>query len=164
MANVPHAIKQWWALVKPGGHMVLVVPDEELYEQGIWPSLFNDDHKASFHIGEYRSALPCSYNLPDLVKQLPDAEVITVERQDQKYDYTLLSRGSTTFGRKLYRVNLRRWAWFQRLGVNGTWFDRLCNRLFFAFGTPIDQTLGPALAQIQLVARKRAVLTSKVNT
>lgn len=38
----------WWALVKPGGFIITIVPDEDLYEQGIWPSIWNPDHKATF--------------------------------------------------------------------------------------------------------------------
>src|SRR5437660_6896423 len=35
------ALAEWWALVKPGGYLIVVVPHEDLYEQGIWPSIFN---------------------------------------------------------------------------------------------------------------------------
>src|ERR1700730_16888727 len=34
MRDVPKALEQWWALVRDGGYLVLVVPDEDLYEQG----------------------------------------------------------------------------------------------------------------------------------
>ena len=47
MENVPNALGQWWKLVKPGGHIIIVVPDEDLYEQGNFPSLFNQDHKVN---------------------------------------------------------------------------------------------------------------------
>ena len=50
MRDVPQALEQWWQLVKPGGAMVIVVPDEDLYEQGAWPSLFNRDHSATFRL------------------------------------------------------------------------------------------------------------------
>src|SRR4051812_39317944 len=33
------ALSGWWSLVKPGGVLMVVVPDEELYEQRYWPSL-----------------------------------------------------------------------------------------------------------------------------
>lgn len=42
------AVERWWSLVKPGGHLVVVVPDEVLYEKGLWPSRFNPDHKWAF--------------------------------------------------------------------------------------------------------------------
>src|SRR5262245_895099 len=44
MAHPEQALRDWWALVKPGGYLVLVVPHEDLYEQGVWPSRFNPDH------------------------------------------------------------------------------------------------------------------------
>ena len=44
------ALRQWWQLVRPGGYLVLVVPHEDLYEQGFWPSIFNPDHKATFRL------------------------------------------------------------------------------------------------------------------
>ena len=45
MHNPWLALGKWWKLVKPGGHLIVFVPDEDLYEQGYWPSLFNEDHK-----------------------------------------------------------------------------------------------------------------------
>jgi hypothetical protein len=51
MANPESALSQWWSLVKPGGYLIVVVPHEDLYEQGIWPSRFNSDHKATFQLG-----------------------------------------------------------------------------------------------------------------
>jgi len=34
MRNVPDALTDWWSLVRPGGYMIIVVPDADLYEQG----------------------------------------------------------------------------------------------------------------------------------
>lgn len=48
MRDVEEALDNWWRILKPGGHLVVVVPDWELYEQGIWPSTFNPDHKHRF--------------------------------------------------------------------------------------------------------------------
>jgi SAM-dependent methyltransferase len=49
------ALHNWIRVVKPGGFLVIDVPDEDLYEQGIWPSLFNPDHKLTFTIGKAQS-------------------------------------------------------------------------------------------------------------
>jgi hypothetical protein len=49
------ALRQWWALVRPGGYLVVVVPHEDLYEQGMWPSAFNSDHKG--HVSARHSSL-----------------------------------------------------------------------------------------------------------
>ena len=35
----PHrALRRWWEVLRPGGYLLVVVPDEDLYEQGVWPS------------------------------------------------------------------------------------------------------------------------------
>ena len=40
----------WFRVVKPGGHLIITVPDEDLYEQGQFPSTYNGDHKWTFTI------------------------------------------------------------------------------------------------------------------
>ena len=32
------ALGRWWDVLKPGGHLILVVPDFTMYERGQWPS------------------------------------------------------------------------------------------------------------------------------
>jgi SAM-dependent methyltransferase len=67
MRDVREALKNWIRIVKPGGFLILTVPDEDLYEQGQWPSRFNTDHKWSFTIHKERSTMPCSINVIDLL-------------------------------------------------------------------------------------------------
>src|SRR5689334_10608191 len=45
LGNPFQGLARWLELVKPGGHVILTVPDEDLYEKGLWPSRFNLDHK-----------------------------------------------------------------------------------------------------------------------
>ena len=33
MVDAKLALNEWWKLVKPGGYLILIVPDEDLYEQ-----------------------------------------------------------------------------------------------------------------------------------
>src|SRR5688572_21561437 len=54
------ALREWWQLVKPGGHLFFIVPDEDLYEQGMFPSRFNADHKATFTVSKTSSWSPVS--------------------------------------------------------------------------------------------------------
>lgn len=161
MHDVPEALAQWWALVKPGGHMVLVVPDEDLYEQGHWPSLFNADHRATFRFQSSESWSPISYNLHRLASNLPECEVIDIARQDNGFDYSLLKRDPRKLG-KGRRLWQRALVWLQnrrrglifRLKIDAPWLERLCERVERRLGKPVDQTGGEALCQIQAVLHK----------
>src|SRR5947207_2397333 len=84
------AIGNWWRVLKPGGHLILLVPDEDLYEQGVWPSTWNPDHKATFTIAKHASWSPVSVNLTDLFWTLgPCAEIVKLELLDGSYSYGL---------------------------------------------------------------------------
>lgn len=148
------SLDDWWKLVKPGGYLVTVVPDEELYEQGNWPSLFNLDHKSTFRLGGESSWSPVSRDIRALVQALPGAEIVSAERQDMGYVHG--------FGRLHRNRSVRLRSLFQRLqsrlyrrGMMGTWVERSVIRAAGLLGVPYDQTRGVALAQIQVVARKR---------
>lgn len=159
MRDPIEALSQWWALVKPGGHLIIVVPDEDLYEQGFWPSRFNHDHKATFRVGETSSWSPVSHDIKKMVEQLPDAEVVALDRHDQHYDYSLQAKGSVQkhplagfslkYARKCLRAVTKPFPLArQRL----TW--ALENWFFRSYGVAVDQTSRDALAQIQIVAIK----------
>ena len=45
-------LRNWFRILKPGGYLVVIVPDEDLYEQGVFPSTFNADHKWTFTISK----------------------------------------------------------------------------------------------------------------
>jgi SAM-dependent methyltransferase len=66
MRDVQEALDHWIRILKPGGHLVITVPDEDLYEQGQWPSQRNSDHKWTFTIAKRQSWSPKSINIVDL--------------------------------------------------------------------------------------------------
>ena len=71
MRDPYEALRHWWRILKPHGHLIVIVPDEDLYEQGVWPSTFNGDHKRTFTIWNQRfkgSWSPVSVNVVDLIK------------------------------------------------------------------------------------------------
>lgn len=154
MHDVPKAMRDWWTLVKPGGFMIVVVPDEDLYEQGNWPSLFNSDHKATFRLDKADSWSPVSYDLRRLAEGLPGGTVVDARLQDDGYDHSIPRRRAGAVGKALTCLALWRYRILWRLGVRSAaillFFDRIENRL----GRPVDQTLGRAMAQIQIVIRK----------
>lgn len=80
------AINNWFRVLKPNGYMILTVPDEDMYEQGIWPSTFNYDHKHTFTIHKKRSWSPVSINVLDLINKINgDFEVQKVELLNHSY-------------------------------------------------------------------------------
>lgn len=153
MHDVRSALHGWWALVKEGGYLIVVVPHEDLYEQGFWPSIFNLDHKASFRLGGEASWSPVSVDIRKLVEELPGATMVSARKQDQGYDYRLMRNGGGD------RPLLRKFVFqFTRainsLGPLGLAISHRLNLFLFWIGCPVDQTMGNTLAQIEVIARK----------
>lgn len=83
-------LKNWLRVVRPGGYLVVTVPDEDLYEQGVFPSTFNRDHKWTFTIFKHKSWSNRSLNILDLVRDLgEDAELVRVEQLSATYRFEL---------------------------------------------------------------------------
>jgi SAM-dependent methyltransferase len=82
----PHkALARWLDLVKPGGYVIVTVPDEDLYGKSVWPSRYNGSHKASFTLYKTQTTLPCSVNVLELVQamsQVAECERIMLVRDN----------------------------------------------------------------------------------
>ena len=63
-------LQNWFRVLKPGGHLIITVPDEDLYEQGVFPSTFNLDHKWTFTVHKQKSWSDRSINVLELVSGL----------------------------------------------------------------------------------------------
>ena len=104
-------LRNWLRIVRPGGHVVVTVPDEDLYEQGNFPSRANADHKVTFTIFKPRSWSPRSINVIDLVAGLGAAvEVVKIELLDATYRYNLppLDQTLTPTGECAIEIILRK--------------------------------------------------------
>lgn len=66
------ALDPWIRVLKPGGHPVVIAPDEDLHEQGVFPSAFNNDHRWTFTIASFASWSPRSINVTDLMNGVSD--------------------------------------------------------------------------------------------
>jgi SAM-dependent methyltransferase len=148
------ALQDWWSLLKPGGYLVVVVPEEDLYEQGIWPSKFNRDHKATFRLGRETTWSKVSFDIRELVLALPDSELISAEIQDAGYDHSLRLIPGQRVAKMPRGLKLLR-SIGRRLPLIGEWLKRAIENHAVRYGVPVDQTGREALAQIQVVARKR---------
>ena len=90
MSDVREALRNWIRVVRPGGHLVVAVPDEDLYEQGIWPSTFNPEHKASFTLSKKDSWSPVSINLFELLGEFSlVAQPMSVTTIDHGFRYRM---------------------------------------------------------------------------
>jgi len=143
------ALLEWWKLVRPGGVLFIVVPDEDIYEQGHWPSRLNDDHKVTFTISKRQSWSPVSVNVLDLVQALPGGELVSMQVQNNNYDYSLKTHA--------YRSNFYSWL---RKAISSV----LYNLKLISFDQkirvrpPVDQTSfrdTEVVAQIQFIVRKK---------
>jgi len=80
------ALIHWSRVLKRGGHLIITIPDEDLYEHGVWPSKGNPDHKWSFTICKDRPSMPRSINVVDLVKLHADTlECVRIHLVDDFY-------------------------------------------------------------------------------
>jgi len=81
-------LARWIEVTRPGGYLVVTVPDEDLYEQGVFPSTFNDDHRRTFAIAKDKSWSPVSVNIIDLLSRFrTEVDILKVELLDQLYRY-----------------------------------------------------------------------------
>ena len=85
-----NGLANWFRVVKRGGHLVITVPDEDLYEQGRFPSTYNSDHKWTFTIQKAKSWSSKSINMLELISNLGvDAEIIKLQKLDESFRYSL---------------------------------------------------------------------------
>lgn len=82
------ALHRWWEVLEPNGYLIVAVPDEDLYEQGQWPSLFNSDHRTTWTLHKSSSWSPASKNILDMIRALDCHKVISARILDTGYDYT----------------------------------------------------------------------------
>lgn len=90
MRDPVEALGNWIRVIRPGGHLVISVPDEDLYEQGVFPSTFNSDHKMTFTVCKKISWSPVSVNVFNLLAYFCDkVKPISVTTTDHAYRYRL---------------------------------------------------------------------------
>ncbi|MGA7887250.1 MAG: hypothetical protein WCA44_16035 [Acidobacteriaceae bacterium] len=140
------------------------MPEENLYEQGVWPPMFNLDHKATFRWGTASSWSPVSYDLKQLILSLPDSEIVQGGIQDGGYDYRLKSSCGGFLRRPLRSLRNLRGRILRRLGWPTAPVDQFLAPIERGLGCPVDQTGWNALAQIQVIARKKAPLSQTQGT
>ncbi len=80
------ALKNWIRVCKPGGYIIVTIPDEEMFEKLKWPSQFNPDHKWSFTIYNKEKRLPNSVNILDLLQAFENVKIISINVIEQGFN------------------------------------------------------------------------------
>ena len=154
MIDAKTALNEWWSLLKTGGYMILVLPDHDLYEQKIWPSIFNRNHKHSFTLTSQKSRSSVPIDIISLLKSMPDLKIISQEIQDHNYCYNLQNLNPTPRLKPPKAFKILKELLRLIPTLNKILMFQLENYLFHKYGIPIDQTKRSARAQIQIVAQK----------
>lgn len=82
------ALTNWLRIVRPGGYVVVTIPEEDMYEQAVWPSTFNPDHKFTFTTLKGKSWSPRSVSVALLLATLePVPELVKLEQLHLGYDW-----------------------------------------------------------------------------
>jgi len=88
MVNPFEAYKNWLRVCRPGGHIIITIPDEDLYEQGVFPSTFNSDHKSTWTILKTKSWSPVSINVVEFLYPFREQiEVLKIELVNGSFKY-----------------------------------------------------------------------------
>jgi SAM-dependent methyltransferase len=112
MRDPREAVHHWLRVLKPGGHLVVTVPDEDMYEQGIFPSTFNSDHKWTFTMQKERSWSARSVSLLSFLTEFVDrAQIVKVEQLDATFRFQLprMDQTLTPVGECAIEFVLRKW-------------------------------------------------------
>jgi len=88
MANPGVALRNWWRVLKPGGHLILYLPDRDLYEKRRrLPSRWNLDHKYFFLLD--KDDLPDTLGIIPLIERsLSDFEVVEAKECNEGHTIT----------------------------------------------------------------------------
>lgn len=76
--NPGEALQNWYRILKPGGHLIVLVPHRDRYEKKMeLPSHWNHDHKWFWMPAD--SEAPCTIGVMPLFKKiLPEAEIVSL--------------------------------------------------------------------------------------
>lgn len=111
LEDVAVGLGNWFRVVRPGGHLIITVPDEDLYEQGTFPSSFNRDHKWTFTIFKPHSWSRRSINLVDLLKTLGSAaDILRIEllHASHRFDLPRFDQTLSPIGESAIEVVVRK--------------------------------------------------------
>ncbi len=88
MHNPEAALRDWLRLVKPKGWIIQTVPDIGAYENFLYPSKYNPDHKSSWSMIYRGSAYPIHCHIPTFLEKFRGiADVVEARYVEVNYDW-----------------------------------------------------------------------------
>ncbi|HWA39684.1 MAG TPA: class I SAM-dependent methyltransferase [Burkholderiales bacterium] len=118
------ALRNWARVLRPGGHIVILVPDEDLYEQGTFPSRHNEDHKWTFTVAKKATWSPRSVSLAALAQEFADRlQTVKIELLDATFRFSGragFDQTQTPIGECAIELILRKWT-ADDLARKGRW-------------------------------------------
>ena len=100
LKEVEYTLYSWTRILRPGGTLLIIVPDYELYEHNCWPSQFNEEHLSSFSltVSRYDVKRTNHYHIPSQI--VPVLHTLGIENivttlEDDFYDYTDVTADQT---------------------------------------------------------------------
>jgi len=79
------AIKRWYEVLRPGGHLIVIAPHRDLYEQKKMLPSYNPEH-VRFWLPDEED-LPCTKSLKkEVLAAIPDADIVSLRVLDDGYE------------------------------------------------------------------------------
>lgn len=83
------AIRRWYEITRPGGHLIIIVPHRDLYERKRFPpSNWNPEH-TYFWLPDAEDPPMTKSLKKEVLTAIPNAEIVQFRVLDDGYDYTI---------------------------------------------------------------------------
>lgn len=83
------AIRRWYEITKPGGHLIIIVPHRDLYEKKRFPpSNWNPEH-VYFWLPDAEDPPMTKSLKKEVLMAIPNAEIVQFRVLDDGYDYSI---------------------------------------------------------------------------
>lgn len=100
MIDPEDALKRWLRILRIGGHLIFTVPDEDIYEQRVFPSTWNEGHLHTFTIHkQWKSWSPVSIDVIEMLLRIRGILIKKISLEDNYFDYEK-ERTDQTFDEK----------------------------------------------------------------
>lgn len=147
------SVKDFETLVKDNGYLILIIPTFEYYEQSIWPSIFNIDHKFAFTYYYNTGTKNYLLSINNIIECLSYSKLIKIESILENYNKSLIIRNymglkSKTL-RKISRISFE---------INKMQIPKKIKLYIFyilkLLNIPVDQSAGESICSTVLIFHK----------